>query len=70
MLDVLQNIWGTIATFWDYFVTSMQGFGYLISIVVQSLAIPPMIRPYLPSFFGIAITAVVVIAVIKAIFGR
>lgn len=70
MLDVLENIWGLITSYWDYFVTSVKGFGYMIMTVIQSLAIPPVIRPYLPSFFGIAITTVVVIAVIKAIFGR
>ena len=70
MLDVLENIWGLITSYWDYFVTSVKGFGYMIMTVIQSLSIPPVIRPYLPSFFGIAITTVVVIAVIKAIFGR
>lgn len=70
MLSALENMWGIISSYWDYFVSSLKGFGYMIMTVIQSLAIPPVIRPYLPSFFGIAITTVIVIAVIKAIFGR
>ena len=70
MLPALENIWGIILSYWNYFVSSAKGFGYMLSTVFQSLAIPPFLRPYLPSFFGVAITTVIVIAVIKAIFGR
>ena len=70
MLGLLQSIGGWISSAFDYLVTSIKGFGYMLGVVIESLAIPPLLRPYLPSFLGIAITSVVVIAVIKAIFGR
>lgn len=70
MLGLLQSISGWIEVAYDYLLSSIKGFGYMIGIVIQSLAIPPLLRPYLPSFLGIAVTCVICIAVIKAIFGR
>ena len=50
--------------------TSTKGFFYMILVVVDSLKLPPLFQQCLPAFMGSFLFAVVIIAVIKGIFGR
>ena len=70
MLGILQNIGGWFELLGTYFVTGIKGFGYMLAIVIESLYIPPLLQPYLPTFFISFMTAVTAVAVIKGIFGR
>lgn len=42
----------------------------MIMAVIESLAIPPILQQVLPAFMGSFIFAVVLISVVKGIFGR
>lgn len=50
--------------------TSTKGFFFMITAVIESLRLPPILQQFLPTFMGSFCFAVVLIAVIKGIFGR
>ncbi len=70
MGGLFADIAGYIITLGQYALNTLRGIGYFFTILIESVAIPPLLSPYLPGFMAVAITTVVVIAVIKGILGR
>lgn len=66
----LGAIVGLVYLLKDYIIDLVKNAVIIIQLVIESVAIPPMISPYIPDVIAVCMTFVVGVTVVKIIFMR
>lgn len=68
--DFFDALIGFLDAFWKWFIGLLNAVSYVIELCFDSLAISAMFSGLLPSFLSSCVIIVLVVSIVKLIFGR